>query len=165
VQPACDSAECHTCTFRAFKQHLMQSCLHPSPSHLSAAFQQAFYSSPSPLQLMNTDINTCCTQLSSSHAPNFLTHKPSTTVIQLSYQHQHPFPRQQARSPPPRRATSDRARSRSPVRRPEYAVRVPLYPFATVKRDYSDIARRYTHLSISPDFVKLVFKWPQVGVT
>lgn len=50
------------------------------------------------------------------------------------------------------------------MRRPEYAVRVPLYPFAASKRDYSDIARRYTHLSISPDFVKLVFKWPQVSV-
>lgn len=41
-------------------------------------------------------------------------------------------------------------------------MRVPLYPFATPQRDYSDVARRYTHLSICPDFVKLAFKWPEV---
>lgn len=75
------------------------------------------------------------------------------------------FPAQQPRSPVRARPAplADRGRSRSPaVRRPEYAVRVPLYPFATPVRDYSEVARRYTHLFIAPDFAKVVFRWPEV---
>eukprot|EP00775_Hariotina_reticulata_P005737 gene5737-5977_t len=71
----------------------------------------------------------------------------------------------QARSPgrrDSRSGASDRAHSHSPARRPEYAVKVPLHPFATAVRDYSDIARRYTHMYISPDFVKVVFRWPEI---
>jgi hypothetical protein len=42
------------------------------------------------------------------------------------------------------------------------AVRVPLYPFATPVRDYSEMARRYTHMFVCPDLVRVVFKWAQV---
>lgn len=41
----------------------------------------------------------------------------------------------------------------------EYLVKVPQVPFGTYVRDYSDIARRYTHLYVSPDFTKLVCCW------
>lgn len=41
-------------------------------------------------------------------------------------------------------------------------MRVPLYPFATPVRDYSEMARRYTHMFVCPDLVKVVFKWAQV---
>jgi hypothetical protein len=42
------------------------------------------------------------------------------------------------------------------------AVRVPLYPFAAPVRDYSEMARRYTHMFVCPDLVKVVFSWAQV---
>lgn len=42
------------------------------------------------------------------------------------------------------------------------AVRVPLYPFAAPVRDYSEMARRYTHMFVCPDLVKVVFNWAQV---
>jgi len=42
------------------------------------------------------------------------------------------------------------------------AVRVPLYPFATPVRDYSEMARRYTSMYVCPDLVKVVLKWAQV---
>jgi hypothetical protein len=42
------------------------------------------------------------------------------------------------------------------------AVRVPLYPFAAPVRDYSEMARRYTHMFVNPDVVKVVFAWAQV---
>eukprot|EP00210_Caulerpa_lentillifera_P004751 g4535.t1 len=41
----------------------------------------------------------------------------------------------------------------------EYTVKVPQVPFGTYERDYSDIARRYTHLYVSPDFTKMVCRW------
>lgn len=47
-----------------------------------------------------------------------------------------------------------------PLCRP--AVRVPLYPFAAPVRDYSEMARRYTHMFVNPDVVKVVFAWAQV---
>jgi hypothetical protein len=62
-----------------------------------------------------------------------------------------------------RSGVSDKAHSHSPARRPEYSVRVPLHPFSTAVRDYSDIARRYPHMYINPDFVKVVFRWPEVS--
>jgi hypothetical protein len=43
------------------------------------------------------------------------------------------------------------------------AVRVPLYPFATPLRDYSEMARRYTHMHVCPNLVKVVLHWSQVG--
>lgn len=42
------------------------------------------------------------------------------------------------------------------------AVRVPLYPFAARVRDYSEMARRYTHMFVAPDMVRVVFAWAQV---
>jgi len=41
----------------------------------------------------------------------------------------------------------------------DYVVKVPQVPFVTYERDYSDIARRYTHLHVSPDFTRLICHW------
>lgn len=44
----------------------------------------------------------------------------------------------------------------------DYVVKVPQVPFVTYERDYSDIARRYTHLHVAPDFTKLICHWAKV---
>jgi hypothetical protein len=38
-------------------------------------------------------------------------------------------------------------------------VRVPLHPFALAVRDYSEVSRRYTNMSVSTDMFKVIFNW------
>jgi hypothetical protein len=68
------------------------------------------------------------------------------------------FSSQRRHSPVPRRSSPSPPRPR-PV---EYAVKVPLHPFNLAVRDYSEVARRYNRMSISPDFVKVDYHWPKV---
>jgi len=44
----------------------------------------------------------------------------------------------------------------------DYIVKIPHVPVVMDSRDYADIARRYPHLHISPDFTKIVSHWAKV---
>lgn len=55
------------------------------------------------------------------------------------------------------------ARSPGHSRRTEHSACVPLHPFSTRKRDYSDVARRYSRLSIPDDLVDVQLRWPEAS--
>lgn len=72
-------------------------------------------------------------------------------------------PKRRTEREPPKRSPPHLHRHASPVKekRRGYICKVTPYSVVEVERDLSSISRRYPRLSISPEFSKLVVRWPK----
>lgn len=46
----------------------------------------------------------------------------------------------------------------------QYAVQVPLFPFVTADRDYSELSRRYKAITVPLDFSHVELPWIKLDV-